>query len=1044
MLFIAVEVLVVLILAAFCVFGFIDTAVDQSLVRAAATAGDAFSGAAEVRATAATSSWMYAGGIMALLVGRILAVRGQPRNISMPLIVPAVTLLTGIGLALHWGYADYANGRFLYAPSYAQGVLWGGLIAAFVMVIPWDPAWWAERTRVLLGLGAVGVMVALYLFGEAPGESSARIGLFGVQPIEAVKVAFIAFLAVVLGRRAEQLRYQRVGRSWLQIPRVRLLLPATLLLVALFAGLLVVRDLGPTLILAVVFLALYFVVTHSWMEFALATLVLPVILFYLVRARPDFLPELVTTRLEMWLDPWLNGYTGGDQLASSLWAFAAGSFSGQGWGQAEIRHLPTGHTDLILAHLAEVAGLLGLVIYIVALLALVLQGIWVARFNRTPERMLLALGLALLFFVQWLVIFCGSAGFLPLTGVVVPFLSYGKTSMVIFLAVAALLVRLAVNGLPRAESDNLFQLQVSITWAVLAILVVSLGTLAAATRLMIFERSEIAVRGVLAMGRDESVFLRYDPRMRAIANAMLRGEILDRNGQVIAGTRADRTRTYPLADAMGTLLGPIQRQIEPPPWAIEGLLDTHLRGLAMGEGELAVWIEKHPQERDRILFSVDTFDRRPEDEQRARLMARANTTLFFTRLEQTDFRPLLPVARLSGKARREAIEVLVNDVPSRTVQLTLDARLQESAARILGEVVPGRGQAGAVAVLDVDTGQVLARAQWPDYDPAETTSWMPRLLSRELKFVGSYGPWRDKTGLGGLYQAGSIFKVFTAMAWVRSGLPTTGGGCDIRGSKTFACVEVDAEGPFFRLPAWSKAIHDSHSRPDGRAVDLVKGLETSCNVFFAQAGLHLGPRPLEQLVADGLEVDNKLTISPGPPGSRQLASTAFGQGVARLHTMEAVRMVATVGSGGVYRKCPPTMQLSDVCEETRLIESPALLDPILAGMKRVIDRGTARRFQRIKGVRVYAKTGTATDPGRIDEVPYGLERGSEQLGEHSWFVALAEPESSSACRSETPGRLAVAAVVPRGGDGSGPALEITREVLEAARAFGYFGAEETP
>ena len=1043
MLFI-VEVFLVLLFAAFCLFGFVDTAVDQSLVRAATVAGDAFSNGAEVRAAARTTYWMYFGGIVALLVGRFLAFRGQPRNIGVLMLVPAATLLTGMGLALHWGYADHANGRFLYAPSYAQGVLWGGILAAVVMALPWDPAWWAEKMRVLLGLGAFGVMVALYFFGDAPGESNVKIGLFGVQPIEAVKVAFVTFLAAVLGRRAEQLRYQRVGRSWFQVPRPQLLLPAMVLLASLFAGLLAVRDLGPTLILATVFLALYFVVTRSWMEFLLAALVLPAMLLYLVKGRPDFLPRLVTTRLEMWLDPWLNGYTGGDQLASSLWAFAAGGFSGQGWGQAEIRYLPTGHTDLILSHLAEVAGLLGLFIYILALLAMVIQGFWVARFNRTPERMLLAFGLSLLLFAQWFVIFCGAAGFLPLTGVVVPFLSYGKTSMVVFLVVVALLVRLAVNGKPRKERDALFQLQNGIIWAALAVLVVGLGALFSATRLMLFERSEISVRGVLAMGRDESVFLRYDPRMRAIANSILRGEILDRNGEVIAGTRTDRSRTYPLGNAMGTLLGPIQRQISPPPWAVEGLLDTYLRGLAVGEDEFAVWIEKHPEARDRILFSVNTHDRRAEDERRARVLARPNTSLLFSRLAQTDFRPLLPVAHLAGKARREAIETLVNDVPSRTVQLTLDARLQQSAARILSEVVPGTGQAGAVVVLDVDTGQVLARAQWPDFDPANTSDWLPRLQNREVKFLGSYGPWRDKTGLGGLYQAGSIFKVVTAMAWVRSGMETTGTGCDTRGSETFACVEKDAQGPLFKLPTWSQAIHDSHAQPDGPAVDLAKGLASSCKVFFAQAGLHLGPVPFEELVSDGLQVDNRLTISPGQPGTRQLASTAFGQGAARMHAMEAARMVATVGSGGFYRQCPPTMQMGDACGEIRLIDSPSSLDPILSGMKRVIDSGTARRFRAIEGVRVYAKTGTATDPGRVDEVPYGLEQGSETLGEHSWFVALAEPEGSSACDPQTPGRLAVATVVPRGGDGSGPAMNITREVLEAARAFGYFGGDGAP
>ncbi len=1041
MIFIAAEILAVVVIVVLTVFGFLDTAVDQSLARAAGTAGHAVANEPAVREAAAQSAWMYTGGMAFLMLGRLLATRRQSRNIGAHLMVPAVALLTGFGLALHWGYADHAsaNSRFFYAPGFAEGILWGSLLAAVVMALPWDPAYWAERGRVVLGVGAILTLIALFIFGESPSGTDVRIRLFGFQPIEGVKLAFIAFLAAFLGRHAEKLLHQRVGRRWFQVPRPKLVVPAVIVMILLFGGLIVVRDLGPTLILALAFLAFYFVVTRSWVEMLLATLVLPLMITYLVVERPGFLlPDRVITRLEMWLDPWLNGYRGGDQLAASLWAFAAGGPSGQGWGQAEIRYLPTGHTDLILAHLCEVAGFLGLVFYLVGLFALVFQGMWIAYQNRTPERMLLAFGLASLLLIQWLVIFAGSTGLLPLTGVIVPFLSYGKTSMMTFLVVVALLVRLAVSGRPRRDSDDLLQLQISITWAAVVVLVIGLGGLVVGANLTLVQRSSISTRGVLALGQDDTVFLRYDPRLRAIARRIRRGEIRDRNGTVIAGTDARGKRLYPLGSSMGTLLGPVDPRLTPPSWAIEGLMDSYLRGLAPVDEELAVWVEQVPGDsNDRILFTVDAFEFRESDLQRARFMQMAGTTLLFTRLKQIDHSALVPLAQLRGEEREQAIRELVNDVAARTLEVTIDARLQQSAAAILEDVVPRFGnRAGAVVMLDVDTGQVLARVQWPDFDPGRQSTWRPQLRSNDRRFLGSYGPWRDKTGIGGLYQAGSIFKIVTSMAWVRTGMGTRGSACDTRGTTTFPCTLRDDEGPYFTLPSWSRPIHDSHYATDGANVELIKGLEVSCNVFFAQLGLHLGPQPFEQLVADGLEIDNKRTISPGQPGTRHLASTAFGQGVARMHTMEAARMVATVGSGGTYRKCPPTMLLDAPCEETHLIDPPSLLEPILSGMKRVIDRGTARRFRRIDGVRVYAKTGTATDPGRRDEIPYGLRRG-EIYNEHSWFVALAEPDDHPACNPTTPGRLAVAAVVPRGGDGSGAALEVVQRLLKAARDRGY-------
>ncbi len=1048
MIWLFIELLAVLAIVATTVFWGLDSAVSNALNAALERSGEIVRDALEVRQAEVAAAWNYAAGIGAMMLGRLVATRRRPESLSIHLMMPAVACTTGLGLVLQWGYADplRASGGFFNAPGFAPGVLAGGLLAGLIMALPWDPAVWADRLRVVLAVAAVAALVALAVVGEAPGASGAKVRLFGVQPIEGVKLAFVLFLAVVMGRKAEHLRYQRDRRGAIQLPRFKLLLPAIALLGVLFLGLFAVSDLGPTLILSLVFVAFYYVVTRSWVELLLVVLALAAMVVIVLADPATFLPGNVVTRIEMWRDPWLNGRGGGDQLAASLWAFAAGGWLGMGWGEGAVGAIPTGHTDLILAHLAEVVGLVGLGLYWACLAMLVFQGMWVGLRNRTPERMLMSFGLAMLLLSQGLIIFSGATGLLPLTGVVVPFLSYGKTSMVTFLALVGLVVRLAVNGRVQTDRDELRQLRGGIFRVMIAISGIGIVGLLVGLDRTVLNRSVTSTRGVLAMGWDDRVFLRYDPRIRAIARQVKRGDIRDRKGALVAGTDHEGRRIYPLGAAMGTLLGPVGRGLELPSWAIESRLNSHLRGLEPADSELSVWVEQRPDDKnqatgesvrvaDRILFSLPTHELRAQDEVRARALKDPESKLLFTRIRQVDYTPLARLARLRGVARKTAIQHFADDVASRSVQLTIDATLQQAAAAVLAEVAP-RGLAGAAVVIDVDSGEVLARAQWPDFDPGAPETWLTKRRENDPKFLGSYGPWRDKTGIGGFYQTGSVFKVFTSLAWVRSGLAQRGRGCGARGTTTFHCTERDAQGPFFTRPDWPQPIHDSHFEKDG-VIELTQALEVSCNVFFGQLGLHLGPEPFRQLVADGLEVDGKSTMAPGQPGSRQLASTAFGQGVARMHAMEVARMVAVVGGGGLYRKCPPSMQLGEACQQRQLVSDASLLEPVLSGMRRVAETGTARRFARIEGVRIYAKTGTATDIGRRDEEPYGIVRGTPQK-EHSWLVALAESDRFSSCNSSTPGRLAFAAVVPRGGAGSGAALEVVQRLVTTAADLGYF------
>jgi cell division protein FtsI/penicillin-binding protein 2 len=379
------------------------------------------------------------------------------------------------------------------------------------------------------------------------------------------------------------------------------------------------------------------------------------------------------------------------------------------------------------------------------------------------------------------------------------------------------------------------------------------------------------------------------------------------------------------------------------------------------------------------------------------------------------------------------------DLDARSIPLTLDARLQERTARIL-QAAARRGKAAAAVVLDVSSGEVLARAQAPDFDPS-ASGWRDALLAADPRFLGVYGPWPDKTGLRGVFQAGSVGKLYSGVVAAREGLAHRGRGCASRGVATFACTQRDAQGPLFTRPGWTRPVHDHPRDPMHGTLEITEALAVSCNVFFAQLGLSLGPEAFAAAWAEGLEMGWGKGLSAGAPGSRTLASTAFGQGSMALSVSQAARLVALLGDGGIYRRCPSTLELGAPCPAKTLVADEGAIETLLAGMRRVVDEGTARRLPALAGVRVFGKTGTADAVGLAEEAPFGIQPGDETAPPHSWFVALAEPASNDPCAARAPGRLAVAVVVARGGSGAGNAAPAALEILGAARELGWLGKE---
>jgi cell division protein FtsW (lipid II flippase) len=944
----------------------------------------------EVRAASLTARLTFGGGVLVLMLGRVLGLLRAREPMHTPLILPMLVGACALGLVLHSATVELLPSGAVALPtaaSFAQGFLFGCIGAAAMLAAPFDLVELVRRLRIVLALTIVAIFVALALVGTGPGASGARINLGSVQPIEAVKPLFVAFLATYLGARAPKLRWQRQRVLGLRWPRPVLLVPALLALVALFAGLYVVGDLGPVFILAVVFLGMFYAVTRAtgWVVVSMA---LVSVLVGTVAVWPQVVNVgRVVTRIRMWRDPWNNEIAYGDQLGESLWAIASGGTYGQGLAQAHAPIVPAGKTDLALATLAEQLGAAGVLAYLVALATIVLGGFWIASRARTAERALLAAGAALLLVSQWAIIHAGTYGWLPLTGIVVPFVSLGRSSMVAFVALVGLLVRIGSEGAARAESEEVRELSGSTRAIGVVAALLLLAAAVGSVDVGVLKSEEITSSILATRLADGTIVNRYDPRLMALASQIRRGTIEDRHGEPLAITReVSGPRSYPLGDAMGTLLGVHPSRVLLPPWALERVHDSRLRG----------------------------YDERTENGR--------------SRLDLSSFAPLL---RLDPAERRERVRAMDAAIAERSVRLTIDARLQRSVAAILRRKVASGARAAAAVVVDVDTGQVLARAQAPDLDPNDA-SWQEGLLAQEApfsaQFRGTYGAWPDKTGVQGTFQSGSVGKLFTALIAAREG----------RTGLEYACTQRDAQGPFFTRPGWTQPIHD-HARDGNHGrVAMIEALAVSCNVYFGQLALALGPEPFVALREAGVDVGFGGSFDPGGSGTRQLASTGFGQGALAMSVSQAARLVAAIGAGGRYRRCPPSLSLTEPCEEVALIEDPAAMVPILSGMRRVLTSGTGRALHGPSGVRVYGKTGTADVQGFAGEEPFGIARG-RYAAPHSWFVALAEPSTVAESLPIVPGRLAIAVVVPRGGSGASSAGPVAMEIVAAARTLGYLG-----
>ena len=385
-------------------------------------------------------------GVLALLAHVAVRLRAPHAD---PLLLPIGVLLNGLGLVLIYRL-DLETPGDRAAPAQ---LVWSTLgVALFIVVVLL-----LRDHRVLQRYTYVCVVAALVLLTLPilfPAVNGARLWIrfagFSIQPGEFAKVLLAVFFAAYLAANRSALAYTG-RRIWkLQLPTGRVLGPIVAVWMVSVGVLVLERDLGTSLLFFGLFVVLLYVATGRTGWIAVGLLLAALGAVAVGRLEPH-----VHSRIDTWLNPFasIEAGDGPNQLAQSLFAFAEGGVLGTGLGLGHSVLIGFAvKSDYILATAGEELGLAGLAAIFLLYGLLVERGYRAGLELREPFGRLLAVGLASLVALQVFVIAGGVTGLIPLTGMAMPFLAQGGSSVVTNWAIVALLVR--VSDSARRQYDR--------------------------------------------------------------------------------------------------------------------------------------------------------------------------------------------------------------------------------------------------------------------------------------------------------------------------------------------------------------------------------------------------------------------------------------------------------------------------------------------------------------------------------------------------------------------------------------------------------------
>lgn len=481
-----------------------------------------------------------------------------------PYLLPSAALLSGWGMLSIWRLDEVFGIRQIIWLSVSVFVL---LVALY---LPQNLNFLRQHKYVLLSGGLLITALTLF-FGTNPLGAGPRLwlGCCGVyfQPSEPLKLLLVIYLSAYLADRVY------INFSFL---RSALLIPALVVTGLALLLLFVQRDLGTASIFIFIFTIIIFIVTGKRRILLSAGifLIAALVIGY-------FFIDIIRIRVEGWLNPWNDPSGNSYQIIQSLLAFANGGIFGRGLGVGSPLLVPVAISDFIFAAIAEETGLVG-TLGLLGLIGLILARGLIASLRAADHfRRYLAAGIVAYLGIQSLLIIGGNLRLLPLTGVTLPFVSYGGSSLLT--SYIALFILLVISN--REDNEEPAPLQNPRPYTTLAG-ILTLGLFASAL-----------TAAWWAIIRAPDLLNRTDNPRRAIADRyVLRGKLLDRNNEPINITTGESgiyTRVYLYSD-----LAPVTGYTHPVygQAGLEYTLDDYLRGLQGNPASLIWW--------DRLLYGT--------------------------------------------------------------------------------------------------------------------------------------------------------------------------------------------------------------------------------------------------------------------------------------------------------------------------------------------------------------------------------------------------------------------------------------------------------
>lgn len=654
-------------------------------------------------------------------------------------------------------------------------------------------------------VAAMGLLLLTISLGTGPEGSGVKVNLFGFQPSEIVKFLIVVFLAGFFATNEKFIaEYGRWLKRW-QFFGFALIAILGVLGLFLWLG-----DLGPAMVACFTFIILFsfsrgdFIyavgtaavyaltvwltgnnvllatgITVGLLLLAMAfikkqltesaVMLLVVMAGFLLLDKVPYLDKVfpgpvqrLVDRKAIWQDPWNNEVFGGDQIANGLWAMSSGGVQGQGIGEGFAKTVPEAHTDMILPSMGEEFGWAGIVCVFIAFVLYLHRAVLIGRQTGTPFLFYLCAGIGIATFVQFLLIAGGSVGALPLSGVSLPFMSYGGSSLIAnMLAAGFLLSASVVQGSPvqmryisRQQDRNVIPALIA-AFAGVILLGVSVGQ-------YLFNNKKWIVQPALVADRSGARMFSYNPRIAILMNRIGAGNLLDRKGRVLATGNPDAflhqqdsliaaglnptalqtlshkrlDRYYPFYESMFFWVGDMNTG------AFMGSTNGYY-----GEYEHMAELRGFPAPETRFTVKATRF--------------RENRFLPQTAVEMSvakrDYGALAPLL-LAGINSRQVDSFKRSN---RDVQMTMDAALQTQLQASLQNLDTLKNSRISVVVMESSTGDVLASAAYPAA-PVNEPERMS-LSNAELNRLPYFVTTRD---LGFTYatQPGSTAKLITASA----------------------------------------------------------------------------------------------------------------------------------------------------------------------------------------------------------------------------------------------------------------------------------------